>query len=145
MCSLSEPSFAVGLDQKVPPAVRAKLDMIRCYLAYLGARTCLIEPRSTIETQDDARDLPRCAAGIEGRHLDLNLERRSSDYSRSFRHTRGNWLFPSQSQRDDTGKQQRQRDDDYQYFLATHYYRSPSPVVKMMGELDSIAMFSSKE
>jgi hypothetical protein len=49
MCPLSEPSFAVGLDQNVPAAVRAKLDMIRCYLADLGARTCLIEPRSTIE------------------------------------------------------------------------------------------------
>ena len=74
VCCFSEPSFAVSLDQNVPAAVGAKLDMMGCYLADLGARTCLIEPRSSIATQDDARDLPGCAAGIEGRHLDLNLE-----------------------------------------------------------------------
>jgi hypothetical protein len=50
-----------------------------------------------------------------------------------------------QSQRDDTGGQQRQRDDDHQYLLATHYYRSPSTVVETMRGLDSIAMFSSEE
>jgi hypothetical protein len=49
-----------------------------------------------------------------------------------------------QSQRDDTGKQQRQRDDDHQYLLVTHY-RSPSTVVETMRGLDSIAMFSSEE
>src|SRR6185369_4011176 len=62
VCSLSEPSLAVGLDQKVPAAVGAKFDMIRCYLTGLGARTCLIEPRSMIVPQDYAGDFPGCAA-----------------------------------------------------------------------------------
>ena len=79
MCFMSEPSFGVGLDQNVPAAVGPKLDMIRCYLADLGARACLIEPRSMIVTQDDARDLPRCAARIEGGHLYLNFEGRAPD------------------------------------------------------------------
>src|SRR5262249_551847 len=61
VCSLSEPSFAVGLNQNVPAAVGAKLDMIRCYLPSVGAGTCLIEPRSVIVTQDNARDFPRRA------------------------------------------------------------------------------------
>ncbi len=81
MCSLSEPSFAVGLDQKVPAVIGAKFDMIRSYLADLRARTGTIEPRSMIVTQDDARDLPRCARPeFEGWHLDLNLEGVASDY-----------------------------------------------------------------
>jgi hypothetical protein len=50
-----------------------------------------------------------------------------------------------QSQRDDTGKQQSQRDDDHQYLLATHYYRSHSSVVETMRGMDSSAMFSSEE
>ena len=74
MCFMSEPSFGVSLDHKVPAAVGPKLDMIRCYLADLGARACLIEARSMIVTQNDARDLPMCAARIEGRHLYLNFE-----------------------------------------------------------------------
>jgi hypothetical protein len=52
---------------------------------------------------------------------------------------------PSQSQRDDTGKQQRQRDDGHQYLLATHDYRNPITVVETIRGLDSIAMFSSEE
>src|ERR1041385_2970219 len=118
--SLGQLSFLVGLDQKVPTAVGAKLDMIRCYLADEGAGTCLIEVWSMIVTQDDARDLPRCAAGIEGRHFNLNLEGRRSNQSRSLGHTRADRLVPSESQREDACKQQRQRNDDHEHLLATH-------------------------
>lgn len=61
VCSLSEPSFAIGLNQNVPAAVGAQLDMIRCYFPDLGAGACLIEPRSVIVTQDYAGDFPRRA------------------------------------------------------------------------------------
>src|SRR5262245_24048434 len=64
---------------------------------------------------------------------------------RSFRHTRANRLVPSQSQRDDTSEEQRQRDDEHQSLLATHNYRSPSIVVETFGGLDSNAMFSSEK
>jgi hypothetical protein len=39
---------------------------------------------------------------------------------------------------------QRQRDNDHQYLLATHFYRSPGTVVETMPGLDSIAMFFSR-
>ena len=58
VCFLNEPPFAVRLNQNIPATFGTKLDVMRCYLADLGARTCLIEPRSMIVTKYDARDLP---------------------------------------------------------------------------------------